>query len=168
MLKIQQWVIWRKGSRECNRTDAVTGKGKESMDYSCQFPQCKQLLFDGLCLGQSSLLNTNSPRQPSLALLCSRDDELSQTHRRSRRLSATLCSQTKWCCVVWGEAKFKMECEVEGRRGALHLSSLKLALAQMEKCKVCWWWEDRWGHDRYWKVNNTTLFNAHALTWNKT
>lgn len=60
----------KKGIRDCNWIRIVTqGKGKESMDYSCLFPQCKQLLFDGLCPGRSSLLNTNSPRQLSLMLL---------------------------------------------------------------------------------------------------
>lgn len=38
--------IWRKGNA-MGYAYSYTGKGKESMDYSCLFPQCKLLLFDG-------------------------------------------------------------------------------------------------------------------------
>ncbi|KAG7245373.1 hypothetical protein INR49_010823 [Caranx melampygus] len=44
-------------------------EGPAGEDRGSAKQRCKQLLFDGLCPERSSLLNTNSPRQPSLMLL---------------------------------------------------------------------------------------------------
>lgn len=68
LIKIQQRVIRRKGSRECNRIGIVTyGRVKKAWIIHVNSHSANSSFFDGLCLGQSSLLNTNSPRQPSRA-----------------------------------------------------------------------------------------------------
>lgn len=100
------------------------------MDYSCQFPQCKQLLFWWIVPGADL---TAQYQQSQAAEPCSRDDELPQTHRRSRRLSARLTD------AVWSEVKLNLhhECELQGRRaGEESTGLLKIAFAQLAKGKV--------------------------------
>lgn len=75
------------------------------MDYSCLFPHCKHLLFDGFSPGRFSPLNTNSPSQ-----LCPHAAAQMMSFTRitdGAGGSSPRCTQTWWCCVVWGEPKFR-------------------------------------------------------------
>lgn len=64
-------------------------------------PTVQQLCFDGLRPELFSLLNTNSPRKPSLSL----HHELPQTRRQARRLSSSpLQKHMAMVCVVRGGA----------------------------------------------------------------
>lgn len=77
------------------------------MDYSCLFPQCKQLLFDGFCLGRSSLLNTNSPAQ--LCLMLHREAGMMSSPRITDRASGShLLSAVRHNDGVWSEVSLNL------------------------------------------------------------